>query len=329
MSDTGSRRPVRFVGPGEPADVAVVVVTYQSAQHLPRLLASLHEEATATRLRVVVADNASTDRSLELARADHGVVAVSSGDNVGYAAAINLALRHVDPCDAVLVLNPDLTLEPGCIAALRHRLQSSRAGVVVPRILTGDGALSSSLRYEPSLTRAVGDAFLGGHMPRRPAWLGETLLRREAYAEAHQVDWATGAALLVDRRASLVVGDWDEQFFLYSEETDYFRRTRESGLSVWYEPGAVVRHDEGGSGSSLALARLMAVNRVRYFSKHHGPLATAAFRAAVVLHEGIRVTSAPHRAAFRAVASRRSWSSLPRAQGGAHTAEHATTTVLQ
>ena len=101
-----------------------------------------------------------------------------------------------------------------------------------------------------------------------------------SYQHRHVVDWATGAALLVDAELDRRVGGWDERFFLYSEEVDFMRRVRESGSQIWFEPGAVMRHRRGGSGASDMLEALMAVNRVRYQEKWHGGIRTLPSSAA-------------------------------------------------
>ncbi len=303
----------RFVGSGHPADLVALIVTYNSADHLDRLIASLRHEARDLRLRVVVADNASSDGTLALARAHDDVVAVESGGNVGYAAGINVAMAAAGATDEFLVLNPDLWLEPGCVQHLRRRRRTSGAGVVVPRILAADGSAYPSLRREPTLLRALGDAAFGHHVARRPAALSEIVRRPANYREPHRVDWATGAALLIAGETARAVGPWDDRFFLYSEETDFFRRVRASGAEIWYEPEAVVHHAQGASGQSVALDTLMAVNRIRYVRKHHHRLVATAYRGAVVLHEAIRMTQPDHRQTLRAVLSERSWGALPHA----------------
>lgn len=299
-----------FVGPDEFADVAVVIVTYQSAADLPGLLDSLRSEARHMSLRVIVADNASADGCADLARAAGDVVVVETGGNLGYAAGINTAMSHAGNALSILVLNPDLVVEPGCIAALVQRLESSGPGIVVPRILDADGELSHSLRCEPSMVRSLGDALLGRHLLSRPEWLSESIRSSGAYASPRRVDWATGAALLFDRATWDAVGQWDEEFFLYSEETDFFRRTREHGASVWFEPAATVRHHQGGSGSSDALVALILVNRLRYIEKHH-PRSALLHRLILILHEELRRGDPGRAMARRALRRRRLWAELP------------------
>ncbi|MEJ1921979.1 glycosyltransferase family 2 protein [Microbacterium sp. KHB019] len=303
----------RFVDAKEHADVAVVVVTYRNASDIDRLIESLRREATANRLRVIIADNDSPDDTLSAARAHSDVIAFSSGGNLGYSGGINAAARDAGSADAVLVLNPDIEVEPGAIAAMRSRLDQHGVGVVVPMIVDSAGERTDSLRREPSILRGLGDALLGGRLRRRPGAFAEMIFVPEVYGAARRVDWATGAALMVSSEAAAAIGEWDERFFLYSEETDYFRRAREAGFTVWYEPAAVVRHAEGGSGGSLQQFTLLAVNRIRYFAKYHGAVATALFHFTAVLNEVTRARDARHRAILRTVLRPRSWAELPRA----------------
>lgn len=304
-------RRARFSGPAEPADVAVLVVTYQSEQDIERLIASLRVEAASHRLRVIVADNSSTDGTLRLLTAHPDVSTVEVGGNLGYAAGVNAASRLAGQQEPRLVLNPDVEVKPGCITGLLDRMRTTGAAIVVPRIVDREGETYLSLHREPSLLGGLGDALVGGRLPNRSAPFSENLLSPDAYLRAARVDWASGAALLIDPRFAERIGDWDESFFLYSEETDFFRRTRDLGGEAWYEPAALVQHDQGGSGSSVALDALLTVNRVRYIRKHHNRLYAALYRVVVVVHELLRSYQAAHRVILRTVLAEGSWALLP------------------
>ncbi|MFL4473469.1 WecB/TagA/CpsF family glycosyltransferase [Paeniglutamicibacter sp. MACA_103] len=302
---------VRFVGRDESADVGILVVTYNNEHTIDQLIDSLRHEAGALSLRVVVADNGSADGTMQRLAAHPDVIAVATESNLGYAGGIN-AIRHLSgDCAAVLILNPDLAVGPGAIGTMLDRLGSSGAGIVVPRLLQGDGTIYPSLRREPALSRALGDALLGEKFPQRPAWASEIDFDPECYAHPHQVDWATGAALLIDADLESRLGAWDEQFFLYSEETDYFRRARELGATIWYEPEAVMTHHRGGSGSSVALNALMAVNRVRYIRKHRSARYASAFQTVVALHEALRAAKPGHRGILGVISNEQRWNELP------------------
>lgn len=270
--------------------VAAVVVTHNSAGPIGPLLADLRAQLHERGGRVIVIDSASSDATIDVVRRHHPEVElIALTQNVGYGAALNTAFSRLASTELALVLNPDVRLMPGAIDALVARAAISAAAVVVPRMCDEHGGLYHSLRREPTVGRQLADAVLGSQ-PRRPArWASETVLGAEDYESAHEIDWATGAALLVTPRARHAVAGWDEQFFLYSEETDYLRRVRDAGLTIWFEPDAQVRHTGGGSGRSPDLDALLIANKVAYTHKHSGPVAGALARCAQLLSAVLRI----------------------------------------
>jgi GT2 family glycosyltransferase len=266
-------------------DLAVIVVTYNSAGHVDRLLASLDAALGDLRARIVVVDNNSTDDTVAVLQRDGRAEVVAQRDNRGYAAAINVGLRRTTEAPAALVLNPDLTLGAGSVRRLLAAANEPGIGIVVPQMRTPDGAVFRSLRREPTIARALGTAMVGGRVAGRFPRLSETVGDDRSYLERRDVDWATGAAMLVTRSCLDATGPWDETYFLYSEETDFAARARGAGFRILYEPAAVVTHVGGDSMVSPRLRSMLVVNRLRYFRRRHGPLRSAAFFTAVLWNE--------------------------------------------
>lgn len=310
---TRSSRPRGFTPVSEHADVAALVVTYNNGSDVCGMLESLLQETTEQSIKVVVADNSPNPETLFCLQQYPEVMAFATGGNLGYAGGINAARARAGTADAYLVLNPDLRLHSGSVRAMRASMGRTGAGVVVPLLRDEDGATYPSLRREPSILRALGDATLGSKLPGRPGWLSEMDFDAESYAHPHRVDWATGAALLVRADVAEKVGTWDESYFLYSEETDYLHRVRAVNASIWFEPSAAMTHGRGGSGSSPALDALMSANRIRYARKFHSLGYARAFRAAVVLSTLLRVPLAGHRGILGLVAKESRWAELPHA----------------
>lgn len=305
----------------EPTDVAVLVVTYKNERDVPLLLDSLLPETREQSIKVIVADNSPGPSTLFELRKHPGVHAFATGGNLGYSGAINAAMRKAGSAKSYLILNPDTRIEAGAIRSMRRRMAVSGAGVVVPLLKDDDGTVSRSLRREPSVARAIGDALLGARLPGRPGWLAETDFDQESYAHPHKVDWATGAALLIHPDVAQLVGEWDEDYFLYSEETDFMHRVRSAGLEVWFEPRAAMLHTKGGSGSSAALEALMAANRVRYVRKFHTLGYARAFHAAVVLSALLRAPLPRRNGILATVTRERKWADLPHAESYNRTAK--------
>jgi GT2 family glycosyltransferase len=300
----------RFQGPDVHADVCALVVTYNSATYIDELVESLRRQLADQTIRFVVIDNDSLDGTLAKLSRHDDVTTVATGSNLGYAGGINFGRKHIGDADAILILNPDLELADGAIKELRTCVAQTSAGIVVPRLFDDDGSLYMSLRREPNSLRALGDAVFGQRLRRRPRTLSEIDMDERSYQNRHVVDWATGAALLVDAELDRQVGGWDERFFLYSEEVDFMRRVREAGSQIWFEPQAVMRHRRGGSGASDLLEALMAVNRVRYQEKWNGWIRTLPFRGAVIIRSVFRAWQPRHRICLRYLTSRKRWPDL-------------------
>ncbi|MET0829381.1 MAG: glycosyltransferase family 2 protein, partial [Microbacterium sp.] len=239
-----------------PLDVAAVVVTYNSSRHISALLDSLPEAFGDLTYSVVVVDNASTDGTVDLLERRSDVRVVRS-INDGYAAGINRAVRASPEASAILILNPDATLDPESVPQMFHTLRRPGVGVVAPRVRDQHGRLARTLRRRPTLGRVGGLSFTGLSL------FAERIDDASRYVSEHEVDWATGAILLVDRRCFDELGGLDESFFLYSEETDFSLRARDLGWATVYTPRAGAMHIGGGSGESAATHTMLMLNRVR------------------------------------------------------------------
>ena len=291
-------------------DCAIIIVAYRSAGDLPALLASLPDAADGLSWSVVVVDNYGLDNLAGLL--GDTVTLIQPGQNLGYSGGLNLGIRHAPPSRFTVFLNPDLVLEPGALRVLAAACRNDRVAAAVPLVVDDRGEQQRSLRREPTLSRALGEALLGDHWPNRPSWLSEMIRMPPSYRVASAVDWATGAALLVRADTLSVVGDWDaDRFFLYSEETDYARRIRATGGMIWFTPHAIVSHRGAGSGSSTALEALLAVNKLRYYRKWHGALPSVLFFVVSIVHNTLRVRRPGARAALAALFSLRARAALP------------------
>jgi len=261
-SNEGAHRP----GKRMVVDVAAVVVTYNSTRHVAALLDSLPGAFGGLTYSVVVVDNGSTDGTPDLLarRSDCEVVRAS---NDGYAAGINRAVLASPDASTVLILNPDATLDayavPRLLEVLRRR---PGAGIVAPRVREEDGRLSPTLRRGPTLGRVGGLSFT------RLAVFAERIEIPAEYETEHEVDWAVGAILLVDRRCFDELDGLDESYFLYSEETDFSLRARDAGWATVYTPRAGAMHVGGGSGESAATHTMQMLNRVRLYRRRTGDL---------------------------------------------------------
>jgi GT2 family glycosyltransferase len=244
-------------------DVSVVVVTHNSAPWIERCLESVRGHET------IVVDNGSSDGTARLVRERFPDVRLVEQGNVGMGAGNNAGMR-LGSGRYFLLLNSDAWVVGDAVARLaRFADEQQEVAVVGPRLLNEDGTLQRSARAFPTLWRLATEyLFLRKLAPRSRA-LNAFYEGGFDHDEAREVDWLFGACLLVRRDAADEVGLFDEDFFMFSEETDWCFRFRQAGWGVWFFPGAEVVHLGGASHGG----RLFAENvrgHLRFLAKHRG-----------------------------------------------------------
>jgi N-acetylglucosaminyl-diphospho-decaprenol L-rhamnosyltransferase len=272
-------------------DLTIVVVTYNSVPVIEDLLDSIPPALGGVSASVVVVDNGSEDGTADLLEKRSDCIVVRS-TNVGYSAGINKGVQAGPSGADVLILNPDVRMEPGSIPPLVAALRQPRTGVVAPQVREADGSLSLSLRREPSLGRAMGLGRTG------LARFAEYVTDPEDYRSPSVVDWALGAALLMSRECFEALGGWDESYFLYSEETDFSLRARDLGFLTRYEPASVIMHIGGQSGRNSKTHAMQIINRVRLYRRRHGVAASWAYYVLTLVTESTWAVRAGARSRF-------------------------------
>lgn len=253
--------------------LSVVIVNYLAYDPLANCLESLTRFASSA--DVVVVDHQTHSQSLgPLTTRFPQVKFIPVTSNPGFAAGVNRGMRKATG-SYVLLLNPDciVTSDPRPLAAwLAAHPKVAVCGALVRE---GDGSIQGSARRFPGVT--TGLAGRTAWLTR--AWPGNPLTARnlvlDAPNEPTQVDWVSGACMMIRREAFDAVGGMDERFFLYWEDADLCRRLKDAGWLTMYCPTVSVTHLTGRSSEHARRASLVAFHRsaYRYYWKHGGVLA--------------------------------------------------------
>jgi len=248
-------------------DLSVVVVSFNSRDHLGPCLDSIGA-STRRDWEAIVVDNGSGDGSADFVAARYsGIALVRNSGNRGFAAAVNQGLGLVRG-RYVLLLNPDARLEPGAADALIDELtRSGDCGIVAPQLFHEDGRRQHSFDLDPTLATALLNKSL-----LRLCFPGRYPSKRQEYRESIDVENVIGAAMMIRAEVLERIGRFDEEYFLYLEETDFCRRARLAGWKVRLVPAARVVHLQGRSRARVAVrARIEYVRSLfTFFRKHRG-----------------------------------------------------------
>ena len=274
---------------GERPQVSAVVVTYDALPWIEQCLESLVD------IETVVVDNGSQDDTVTLVRERFRDVRVIESENRGLGAGWNVGV-HQTSSPYVLLLNADAWLVEGALDRLVDFAETRpRAAVVGPRLLNPDGTLQRSVRGFPTLWRLATEYLFLRKLAPRSSALNAFYAGGFGHDEVRDVEVVMGACMLVRREAIEQVGDCDEDYFLFSEETDWCYRFREAGWQVVFFPGAECIHVRGAAhGGRLYRENLRG--HLLFLSKHRGPrvaerarrLLLAALRVRGLLYRGER-----------------------------------------
>jgi glycosyltransferase involved in cell wall biosynthesis/GT2 family glycosyltransferase len=258
--------------PPAPGDPLVVVVAFHAADLLDRCLAALDRA-----FEVVVVDN-SSDPGVHDVAERHGAGYVDPGRNLGFAAGVNAGCATRGRRD-VLLVNPDATVTPDAVRRLGERLHAD----------PGLAAVAPAQR-DPADSHA---ARVGWPFPTPSgAWLEAVGLGRLRRRQ----DFLIGSVLLLAGGALDDVGRFDEQFFLYAEETDWQRRAADGGWSVAVCDEVDATHVGAGTGGDPVTREThFQASHERYVRKHHGTVGWWSYRAAAVAGAGVRTVVLPGR----------------------------------
>ncbi|HYS02978.1 MAG TPA: glycosyltransferase family 2 protein [Candidatus Eisenbacteria bacterium] len=223
--------------------VAIVALNWNGREHLADCLASLAAQTYGGPFQVVLADNGSTDGSVDFVRERFPSVRIVRAErNLGFAGGNNLAARQVD-AEVVAFVNNDTRAEPAWLEELVAVLtQAPELAAVGGKIVNWDG---SRLDFVGGGATLTGFGLQFDH--------GEA---RSPHDHERDILFACGGSMAIWRKVFLEVGGFDEDYFAFYEDVDLGWRLWLAGYRVRYAPRSVVHHRHHGTSRRIAPERL-------------------------------------------------------------------------
>ncbi|HDH96323.1 MAG TPA: glycosyltransferase family 2 protein, partial [Proteobacteria bacterium] len=253
-------------------DVSIVVVNYNTREHLYQCLHSIFGLSHGCSYEVFVVDNGSTDGSAAMVRSNFPrAKLIASPENLGFVKANNIALRMADG-RYFLLLNADARLLPGALDAMVEFMNTHPdAGACGCKQVDPSGNIQLTWGYFPTLAREV----VRKAMHARLSLNGNIVRAYLAHRFNGQtvVDWVAGSCLMVRSSIREQVGLMDEGYFMYFEDIDWCHRIQQAGWKVYYLPHIQVVHEGGASANKHKIDAILAYRRSQFYftRKYYGP----------------------------------------------------------
>ncbi len=263
-------------------DLGIVILNWNTRDLLRRCLQTVFASEGALTFSVVVVDNASSDGSADMVRAEFPqATVIASPTNGGYSYGNNLGLRHLgyhaagqvdaDAPRYALLLNPDTEVPPTALFAMTQYMDTDATiGAAGPRLVLPDGSLDKACRRGfptpwVSLYHFIGLSKLFPNSPRFARY-------HMSYVPEDQqleVDSVVGAYMQVRRDAIHAVGLLDEAFFMYGEDIDWAYRIKNGGWRVMYHPQVEVKHVKRAASRQSQKAQMEFWRAMLIFYRKH------------------------------------------------------------
>jgi GT2 family glycosyltransferase len=271
--------------------LSIVIICWNDWKVIENCLLSIFESTHLIQFEVIVSDNGSTDGSVEKIRTQFpSVRVVENRANLGFAKGNNVGIWETRG-EYVLILNPDTIIHDSSLDRwIEFADAHPEAGAFGCRVHNPDGSYQRSGRPFPTISRyfvaALGLRFLGRLrtpvlLDEYEGWKGDT---------EREVDWQSGACLMVRGELLKKLGGFDEQFFYQFDEVDLCKRVWSAGSRIRYTPKALITHLGGQSVGRFPSRFAIEVcrNGYRYFYKHYGSKGARQYRRVVLLKLRIR-----------------------------------------
>lgn len=277
-------------------DLSIIIVNYNSLRFLKNCLDSINLTFLKTggkrsiSYEIVIVDNGSDDGSMEFLRKleacqdNYTLKFIECGQNTGFSRASNRG-AGLATGRYLLFLNPDTELTYGLnnfidvINFYRKKSNREKIGALGVKTINPDGSLQFSCRSFPTLARQFYESFSLHRIFKRCRIFGSYFMTYSDHDKDMEVDWLSGSFMMIEKSIFEAVGRFDEDYFIYSEDTDLCLRLRRKGFKNYYYSGYKIIHNDAGIASKNMPMRESQIgkSRKKYFLKNY-----SGFHAAVL-----------------------------------------------
>ncbi|MBX4191201.1 MAG: glycosyltransferase family 2 protein [Candidatus Doudnabacteria bacterium] len=226
-------------------DLSIILLNYNTKELTKKCLQSVFTSKTNYKFEVIVADNGSTDGSLEMLKSEFPQIKlVENNANLGFSKGNNAGIRQASG-RYILLLNTDTEVKSDTIdESIKYLDANASVGIVGAKVLLPDGTLDKACRRKfpnpwNSFLRLFGLKNFSDYNIDSPI------------DQEMEVDSVMGAYLMIKKEVVNKIGLLDEEYFMYGEDLDWCWQTKQAGYKVVYYPKSEIIHYKYGSSQSI------------------------------------------------------------------------------
>lgn len=274
-------------------DISICILNWNAKDFLLGCLESVFQNVQG-KFEVIVVDNASEDDSLlQISRRFPDVHIIKCKQNRGYAVGNNVGIK-VCRGRYILILNPDTIVKKNSIEKMIEFMGlHPQAGACGCRLVHPEtGKVEISARSFPTFLPLLWNISYIDRLFPSSRIFNKYLSDYSRKASAQEVDWVTGASLMLRKKTLETVGGFDEHFFMYCEDVELCYRLKQAGWQVYYYPEAEIGHFRGQSSklrqtfnqSPLSIwgAQQQTASMIYFYKKHFKTWMTSLLRVSIV-----------------------------------------------
>lgn len=268
-------------------DLSIIILNYKSTNLIKYQLKKLYYynfvnlcEDKKLEVEIIVVDNNSHDKISEVLETNFpNVKLIKSSENNGYGSGNNLGIKSA-LSKYILVLNPDIRIEKNVVEKLYEFIKDKEdIGLLAPRLINADGGIQDTCFSFPDWKYPIYRRTRLANTKAGKDWLDKFLMRKSDRTSTMQVDWIMGACFMIKKSTMESIGYFDDNIFMYLEDTDLCRRLWEKNKAVYYmgELSAIHLHQKGSEGKNILksllnnkLSRIHLNSWIYYMKKYRG-----------------------------------------------------------
>ena len=255
-------------------DLSIIIVSFNTREILTDCIKSVIKFTSGLEYEIIIVDNGSKDGSMErikeLSKKYSQVSLIDAKSNIGFGKAQNLGSKKAKG-KYLLLLNSDTLLFDNALKVSLDNLKKiSGCGVYSCQLLNADRSAQASGGHFPTLGNVFAWQFFIDDLPLVGGLIPSFHPHLASYNLNKQIDWITGAFMIIPKKIFDEVGGFDENIFMYTEEMELCFRINKLGYQTVYQNSPAIIH-LGGASSGSVLALSSEVKNMIYFWGKHKP----------------------------------------------------------